>query len=478
MPCNWWRSAALTLYLGALCSVVHADDSTAPTAVAPVAPVAPVVSEIGASMTLEQALAYARAHQPAIRAALARIAAQRAAAQVPRAQWLPLVAAGAELLGATANNTTASYVSIAGIDIPRIGATRATSSGSFAPYASTLATLGAQQEIFDFGRIAAQSAVEDALVELEQHGADADWLAIALAVEESYFAVRAAHAIKSASEQAYERARVHRDLAAAKVAAGLFPPINLTRADADLTRFDVGRIEAAGGLATAQSAFGAAVGAPERMLDASGEPPPARDLPSLAEAVARAQAREPMRLQAAARLKTQQAVTHAVETSLRPNLALSADISAREGGAAPSSGSAGRYGGWIPDVPNWDAGFVLRVPLYDAVVSARSDASRAQEQVRSAELELARERDVAAVQQAYVAVKMATAALDALERALDAAQRNYEQADARFRGGLGTVVELADAEALRVDADIQLALGHFKLARARALLGRTMAEGL
>ena len=34
------------------------------------------------------------------------------------------------------------------------------------------------------------------------------------------------------------------------------------------------------------------------------------------------------------------------------------------------------------------------------------------------------------------------------------------------------------AEAVRTDADIQLALGEFELARARAALGRTIAEGL
>ncbi|HVV52019.1 MAG TPA: hypothetical protein VHO06_20290, partial [Polyangia bacterium] len=41
------------------------------------------------TVTLPEALAYARAHQPAVRAALARIAAQRADAAVPRAGWYP-----------------------------------------------------------------------------------------------------------------------------------------------------------------------------------------------------------------------------------------------------------------------------------------------------------------------------------------------------------------------------------------------------
>jgi outer membrane protein TolC len=67
--------------------------------------------------------------------------------------------------------------------------------------------------------------------------------------------------------------------------------------------------------------------------------------------------------------------------------------------------------------------------------------------------------------------------LPGLSRAAQAAQANYAQADARFKAGLGTSVELADAEALRTQAEIQLVLGEFELARARAAFGRTIAEG-
>jgi len=428
------------------------------------------------AMTLRAALDYARAHQPALHAALERIAAQRAAARAPRAQWLPVVTGAAELLAATANNTTASYLGVSGIDIPRIGGTRFARDGSFAPYASTFAALGIQQELFDFGRIAAQTAVEDTLVEVARHAADAEWLALALGVEESYFAVRAAHAIDRASNEAYDRARVHRDFAAAEVHAGLFPPIDLTRAEADLARFDVGRIRARGALQASQSAFAAAVGSPAAALDASGEPNENEALPSLAEALEQARERDPARLQAVAHLQAQRALTRAVESSDRPNLLLSAAVSGREGGAPPSSGTGARFDGFLPSVPNWDAGLVLRVPLYDPVTRARGAASRAQEDVRSAEIEQVGQLEVAQVREAYIAAGMAQASLGALVQALDAAQRNYAQADPRFRAGLGTVVELADAEGLRVDAEIKLALGHFDVARTRALLGRAMAD--
>jgi outer membrane protein TolC len=68
------------------------------------------------------------------------------------------------------------------------------------------------------------------------------------------------------------------------------------------------------------------------------------------------------------------------------------------------------------------------------------------------------------------------AARPALERGVEAARANYEQADARFRSGLGNAVELADAEALRTQAEINLALGRFDVARARIAFARAIAE--
>ncbi|HEY2370214.1 MAG TPA: TolC family protein, partial [Polyangiaceae bacterium] len=65
-----------------------------------------------------------------------------------------------------------------------------------------------------------------------------------------------------------------------------------------------------------------------------------------------------------------------------------------------------------------------------------------------------------------------------LERAATAAVANYEQADARFKAGLGTAIEIADAEALRAQTEIDLALGKFDLAKARAQLDRAIARNL
>jgi outer membrane protein len=448
---------------------------------APTAPPAVDAPQPTRSMTLPEALSYAREHQPTMLAALSRVSVRAAEARIPSSQWLPTVGVSAQLYGMTANNTTGTYLQTSTLEVPRIGGTPATASAGAAnlsPYAATFVGAGVTQEVFDFGRIGAQRAAADALVTVERHRADVLRLDIDFGVEEAFFSVMAARAIVAASDEAYERARVHRDFAKRGVDSGLRSPIELTRAEADLGRFDVGRVRARGGLAVAQSVLAASIGAADSAVDVAGGAPLPAEMPTLAQAIERARAHDPLLVAAIAELRAAEEKTRAVGAELRPDLSLTGTFSGRAGGAPSSSGATIQGNGWLPEVPNWDVGVVLSWPLFDGPIAARRDAAQATERVRRDEIDVAREREVAAVRQTYVQVEVARSALAALEKAVVAARANYDQADARFRAGIGNAVELADAEAVRTDAEIQLALGQFELARARAAFGRAIAEGL
>lgn len=437
-------------------------------------------------MSLSAALEYARAHQPSLRAAQARLAAARAATFIPRSEWLPQLGAAAELVGGTMNNSTASFVGVRTLDIARVGASRIDpNAGPGDAYPSTLVGIGLRQQLFDFGRIAAQSALYDIDVELSRHRADFEQLEVTLAVERTYYSVLAAKAVRTATEEAYERARVRHDTVQASVRSGMRAPIDLTRVDADLTRFDVDRTRAQGAIDAAQAVFAAAVGTPELLLDATPEATPAPGaegaseaaaLPPLGQALQDAQQRDPAVRMALARLRQQQATTRAVTMQLVPNLALSASLTGRAGGAPGTSGPSG-VSGWLPEIPNWDVAVVFTAPLFDGMVLARRRASQAQEEVARAEVDVLTRQQQAAIQRAYGIYSVAHATLRSLKAATEAARRNYDQANARFRAGLSNVVELADAESLRTDAEIQLAVGTFEVAQARASFNRAIAEG-
>lgn len=427
------------------------------------------------TMTLHDAITYARLHQPSLAAARARVEVAREEARLPHAEWLPRVVAGAEFLLGTNNNTTASYGGPLGFDVPRIGGTPANASSSWSPDPSTLAGVGMRQELYDFGRLDAQAAALDLFARASDEDAQLADLDLTLYVEESFYAVAGAHAVLRASEAAVQRSTTHRDLAKAGVDARLRPPIDLTRAEADLARFDVDRVRAAGAVTTAEAVLAAAIGAPDAAIDAGADDITYPVAPTLEVLASELDRRDPSLRAARDVLDAQHALTKSIERELLPDLSLSATLTGRAGGATVAdptpSGS-----GYVPDVPNWDALVVLTWPLFDRTVDVRAETSRRTEHVRAAELDAERERLRGLAAQAYVDLQVAQSALPALQRSLDAARANQAQADARFQNGLATAVELADAEALLTDADIQLAIGQFQLSRARARLARATAE--
>ncbi|HEY5956727.1 MAG TPA: TolC family protein, partial [Polyangiaceae bacterium] len=291
-----------------------------------------------------------------------------------------------------------------------------------------------------------------------------------------YYAVRAAHAVQAAATQAEARARVHRDFAEAAVNNGLRPPIERTRAAADLAKFTAGRIRAVGNVRIARSILAAASGYPDAELDVDDSADVAPTIPKLSEVELKALRFEPEVLLASDRRKAQHAHTTAIRAEMRPNVLVSGSVSGRAGGAPASNGVVPAGSGLVPIVPNYDVGLVLSWALYDPTIDATTKASQQREWALDAELEATRQRARTAAQQAYRRVRVAESALVALAEAAVAARANYEQAEARFRAGMGTSTELADAEALRLEAEVQQAVGGFELATAHAQLTRVMGD--
>lgn len=428
------------------------------------------------TITLRQALDHARVHQPSIAAARARVDVARANAQIPRAAWHPRLTAAVELLGGTANNTTASYATVGIIDVARIGGTPANAPVSWQPEVSSLAGVAVHQELFDFGRIDAQADALDALARSQAEVAKVAQLDLDLLVEESFYAVLGAKQVVQASEAAITRGKAHRDLAAAKVRAQLWPPIEQARADADLARFEVDLVRSRGALSAARAVLAASIGSDQPAIDAGTDDVSLAVPPSLDAGMRDAGTRAPELAAARDQLDAQHEQTEAITRELRPDLSLSAELTGRAGGAAVATNPTPSGGGWLPDVPNWDALVVLSWPIYDRTVSARAETSRRLETVRSAELAQVSDQIRTLAARAYVDFQTATAAIPALQRALTTAQANHDQADARFTGGLGTAIELSDAEALLTDAEIQLAIGTFQRSRAHARLARVLGE--
>lgn len=461
LPRSAWRFLGPTLVFTA--SVGHAEE---PADLPPAVP----------ALSLRAALVYAQAHEPGLHAARERLRAAAEEAAVPRAQWYPSFGALGEFVEGTSNNSTATQLPASAVDLPRVGGTAISEHPSFRPEATTLLALGARQELYDFGRIAAQSAAARALCAISESEVRHTRLDLRLAVTNAYYGVRAAHALLEVATQAEARAAVHRDLARAAVQSGLRSPIEVTRADADVTRFEVARIRAQGSLVVSRGVFAAAVGYEQPELDANGEDAEEPRFPARAEAEASAVELDPAVQEAVAKVRAEHSIAESLSASLRPNLSASAAVSVRAGGAAASNDIVPEGRGFVPSVPNYSAGIALNWPFFEPVTRARVHALHAREHALSDEVEVARQHAFSRTRQAYEAVAIADASLVALAKAEQAARANHEQAEGRFRAGLGTATELADAETLRLNAEIERVIGRFQAATARAELERAIAN--
>lgn len=443
----------------------------------PTDPGGPPAEAAPPGVTLEQAIAYGRAHQPQTMASRARVQAARREAEVPAAQWRPSFGAFAELVGSTVNNSTATVINNPAVDLPRIGATPTRRDPNWMLYPTSLVALGVRQTILDFGRIQAQTAVAEATTRVEEARGqlvdqEIDWQ-IAL----SFYDVLASRASASVAARALDRSRARRAFVEAASGAGMRPATDRTRAEADEARFEAALARADGNLRLARMRLAAAMGESAPEVDAV-EPAAGRPLePVYGGSIDGVlEARDPslraMREAAAA----QQATTRALATAARPFLSATGAISGRGGGAPPSSGQATLGVGFLPLVPNLDVGLILTVPLHDPTLAARVEASRAREEAMRHETDGVRLRQIAAARQSQQAARIADSALPALDRAARTAIVNAEQAEARFKAGLGTVTEVAEAEALRVEAELQVILGKFDARRARVALKRSLSD--
>jgi outer membrane protein len=429
------------------------------------------------SYTLDAALAFARAHLPQIRAAHAALAARRADERVPGGAWLPRIGATAQIFESTVNNTTGIDIGVSTVPLYRISSTKAAGSTAWRPYGSTMIGVGATQELFDFGKIAAQRAIADASVQGAVQDERAEELDLERDVEVAFYAVRAASAVVASAQAANQRASVHFALAEDGVRVGMRPTIEVKRAGADLARSKVALARAQGGLEVARATLATSIGAADADVDVVvGDDATLEPLPTLADALARAQHDSPDVLGSRTALDAAHARTHELATRLRPDIFATASLFSMAGGATPSSGSLPSGDGFVPSIANWDVGVALAWPIFDGTTTRARDAARADEAVRASDVDVAKQRATIAVRDALVDARVADDAIASLQESADAARANDEEAEARFKGGVGTSVELADAEALRTDAEIQLAVGTFEQFRTRAILNRAVAK--
>jgi outer membrane protein len=423
------------------------------------------------TLTVGQAIERALKNYPSIRVSQEQINAAAAGIRLARTAYLPHADALAQVNRATRNNVfglllpQSAIPSISGpvLGTDNLGTTWGTALGVLVSW-----------EPFDFGLRRANLGVASALEAQSEASLKRTEYEIAVATADACLTLAAAQETVRAAQAGVDRAGVLLRTINALVNAQLRPGADASRADAELAAARTQWIQAQQAADVARATLSQFAGIPpgQIALDVSGllQLPPEQDLPALDPA------KNPVAVEQNAAVEETVARLRALERSYFPRFYLQGSAYARGSGAETSGKILGGLNGLAPNVQNYALGFTMTFPVSDlpslrAREAAQTATMRAQ-QARSAQIST----DLRAQWNRAVAMFHGARRIAGnTPTQVSAARTATQQAAARYEAGLGTIAEVADAQRLLTQAEIDDALA--RLAVWRGLLGVAAAAG-
>jgi outer membrane protein len=418
---------------------------------------------------LADAVELALARHPALQADAATEELRRAQVSVARSGYLPSVDLSLQINAGTGNVLRGALYSTPGI--PAVSGPPTGRSFDDAAL-GTLVGVGASWDAI--GLVRKMADVDAALAEDAQARAavDARRLAVAYAAADQFLDVLARIETVRSARATVERGRVFDTIVEALAKQELRPGADASRAQAELALAATQLIRAEQAEAISRTELARALGIAGTHVELA-----AGNLFAPVALPAEGRTKHPLVVEAEAAERAARAHKRAVALSYLPRLELFAALWVRgsglTSGALPSSPAAG----FVPDTPNWVTGLMLTWPALELVtVRARNRVEAAQIKVADA-----RQRDV--MQAVQTQIDAARAILDAARKeaantpiALGAARTAEAQATARYRAGLATVVEVAEAQRLLAQTEIEDAVARLQVRRAELLLARAVGD--
>ncbi|MFL5263548.1 MAG: TolC family protein [Anaeromyxobacteraceae bacterium] len=406
----------------------------------------------GPVLTLDDALQRARAH-PRVAQTSAAAAQASARSREAFAGFLPAGTASASY-GKTSSGRSGSDVLTPG------GTTVPGGSGVQDLYS---ATLNLDAPIWDFGRTlesvrAARASEQASRADL---GAARDEQQFQ--VRQAYYAALASGALVAVADDTIVQMERHLAFAQASLEVGRRTRFDVTRAEVDLANARIQKIQADNGLANARAALAGAIG--EDLGDSRLAEPaaPEEPDPDPRAAVARALRARPELAALDRRIAAAESAASAARDAWYPTLG--------------ASGQLGWRGSDLPLSRTWQVLGTLTWPFLNggadvaraAEASAAADAARATLAAEVLQVKVE-------VEQAALAVGEARARRDVSKVLVAQATENLELAEGRYQAGVGSIVDLVDAQAALTSARAQRIRSGYDLATARARLVRTLGE--
>jgi outer membrane protein len=415
------------------------------------------------TLTLDQALRTARANQPALELARGNLIAAQGQSDNARAPLLP------QLNGtASYNRATSNFVFTPGGSIPKMGTTPPPPAPpSFATNPLWRFSLSASQLVYDFGESINKWRAAEVGAEAQGEGVRSAEVQVAYNARAAFFTARAARDLVGVARETLANQERHLGQIKGFVEVGSRPEIDLTQAKADRATAQFQLINADNAYAVARAQLNQAMGV-ERSIDydLSDEELPAVEGEdgSVETLVGEAQHLRPeissLRLSAA----SQELTLRSAHDQIWPNLSL--------------SGTANEAGAYLNNL-DWNlSGFItLSVPiLQGGAINAQIRQAQGQLVTAKAQLETERQQVRLDVEQARLGIRAAKGAIAAAEDALANTRDRLRLAEGRYQTGVGSVIELGDAQLALTTTAAQRVQAQYQLYTARAQLLKALGR--
>jgi outer membrane protein TolC len=424
-----------------------------------------------AALTISQTVQNALHNYPSVQVSQEQINAAAAGIRLARTAYLPRVDTLAQVNRATRNNVFGLLLpqsTIPAMSGPVIG-----SNNLGTAWGSAIGTL-VTWEPFDFGLRRAGVAAAAAAQAQSEATLKRTQFEVAAAAADAYLTLVAAQETVRAAQAGVDRTEVIARTTDALVGAELRPGADASRAQAELAAARTQLIQAQQAVDVARAMVCRFLGIEPAQLATSSprllQPPPEESVPALDPAA------NPFAAEQSAVVEQTKAQLKTLERSYFPRFYLQGSAYARGTSAETDGRLLGGLNGLAPSVQNYALGFSVTFPALDlpsvqAKEAAQSAAVRAQ---------TARYRQIAMDLRAQWNEAVATlqgarkiAANTPLE--VSAARAAVQQATARYQSGLGAIDEVAEAQRLLTQAEIDDALA--RLGIWRGLLAVATAAG-
>ena len=422
-------------------------------------------------LTITQAVETALRNYPSIKVSQEQINAVAAGIQLARTAYLPRVDALAQVNRATRNNIFGMLLPQS--VIPSISGPVLGTNNFGTAWGSAIGGL-VTWEPFDFGLRQANVAAATAARTQSEAALKRTQFEVAVQTADSYLTLVAAQETVRAAQAGVDGAETISRTITALVNSGLRPGADASRAEAEIAAARTQLIQAQQATEVARAILSQFLGMEPAQISTAA--PRLLELPPEQSVTPLNAAENPIAVEQNAVIGEAQAKLRALERTYFPRFYAQASAYARGTSAEMNGHFLGGVNGLAPNVQNYALGFSVTFPIFDLPsIRAREAEQSATVRVQTARLRQI-ETDLRARWNAAVATLQGgrrVAANTPIQ--VSAARAATEQATARYQSGLGNIDDVAEAQRLLTQAEIDDALA--RLGVWRGLLGVAMAAG-